>query len=844
MAGSDIDIIWQALKEEDGASCAKSFCISTKAKCSAASDEKLVAKHKFIESLHCTPAFDVDRFDIRDVISEPSSYVSSVATKGTDTETITTILGTAGLHTSAAASLDSDDDSDNDEEVTTEDATRISQLVGQLKSEVASTRVIALNMLKKFIGALSCQCYIAPELNFSPPFNESNTRLDKNLPLVSDLATAVNRELGVVSDDKPSQSMHPAATIYSPDARDQLQKIMDLSGKRLFQLIGDESEKCRSLSIECLNILFLAGVDPSQLIPYLIPALSARYSSSTYDKDLEVFVSDDNMHEFYKRGGAVDRQDRDGLLSQGSSFQLREPNEEVRYELCRTFTSLVRGAASRHALPILDAYFSDMILVLQTSLKDPFPDVKVTMCQLIVQLLRVPQWETGAKHFATGLARAVLPNLRHRKSNVIIAAIDLFEASVCVPDRAKVKGAGSSAISDLVGFREENVSAVVPMMWICPVKSYFCIVNFIPQVLPIAAFYDSSCAVSVNTLAELAAHKNPRVRARCCEMLSNFLVYLPDRYDHQQRLLPYVLAFINDPSPIVQLAALECIDKCGCLYENEHPDDVIERVQLGVDGESSIDYDSGLPQPFTRRPSLGARLFVRSNTSRFYLALLGELSNWKGHTRKRSADLLLIMTVYCEEHLTKDFQHTISSIAKAIELETRNENESAYLNTLESISEVVCLMSKYVNPAVYLPLFAPIIFGDSTSGTSYAEDGAHSEKTRYSHLIILSSLVQGAPLHRLIPYWQKMLTLVANDDCIGPFAGSKVHEASLKALSILVNRVQDGDNMNRLVNYLHETGNASKTVAELQLLSQNGGRMVGNECYKKISRLVSSIEQN
>ena len=37
--------------------------------------------------------------------------------------------------------------------------------------------------------------------------------------------------------------------------------------------------------------------------------------------------------------------------------------------------------------------------------------------------------------------------------------MDLFEASVCVPDRAKLKGAGTQAISDLVGFRAENVSA-------------------------------------------------------------------------------------------------------------------------------------------------------------------------------------------------------------------------------------------------------------------------------------------------------------------------------------------------------------------------------------------------
>ena len=136
------------------------------------------------------------------------------------------------------------------------------------------------------------------------------------------------------------------------------------------------------------------------------------------------------------------------------------------------------------------------------------------------QLLRVPYWEQGAKYFATGLARSVLPNCRHRNTNVIIAALDLFEASACVPDRAKVKGAGTAAIADLVRFREDNVreSKHFPLVLLQLTDSPS--LHYLLQVLPIAAFYDSQCGVSVNTLAELSSHKNQRVRLRCCKMLS------------------------------------------------------------------------------------------------------------------------------------------------------------------------------------------------------------------------------------------------------------------------------------------------------------------------------------
>jgi hypothetical protein len=146
-------------------------------------------------------------------------------------------------------------------------------------------------------------------------------------------------------------------------------------------------------------------------------------------------------------------------LNQGSSlFQVIERDEELRLGLCQTLESLVRGLDSTRSLSLLDAYFSDIVLALHTSLRDPFPDVKIAACHLFVQLVRVPQWEAGAKHFATGLARAALPILRHRKTQVILAAMDLLEASIFVPNKAKVKGAGTGAISDLVGFQEENVS--------------------------------------------------------------------------------------------------------------------------------------------------------------------------------------------------------------------------------------------------------------------------------------------------------------------------------------------------------------------------------------------------
>ncbi len=59
-----------------------------------------------------------------------------------------------------------------------------------------------------------------------------------------------------------------------------------------------------------------------------------------------------------------------------------------------------------------------------------------------------------------------------------LAAIQALRVTVKVPDRAKVKGAGTSAIVDLVGFREDNV-------------------------LPVAAFFGRG-TTTINYLAEVS----------------------------------------------------------------------------------------------------------------------------------------------------------------------------------------------------------------------------------------------------------------------------------------------------------------------------------------------------
>lgn len=506
---TNIDRIWKELKNEDDgrpSSSSALHIINAKQHAAAASNKKKC--QQFIIKHHQPSAFDIDSICSDELRHERVAVKST--TNANDNLTDANIVDAdavdddnhhalllSGLCYSSDANAgapalgDSDDEEDDDNvsfqsheqplsnnttTATTTSPWRIERVAKALVSDDMSLRIQSLTKLNDVINTLQLRCPVAPDLNCPPPYDDSQVKLlNSNLSLVSDWQHQPPRKLIVQKDDVHNDTTTPIdagssnnldSTTTTTTSRPQLQVILNACGKPLLRLLSDnKSEKCRKLSLQCLQSLLLAGIDIRRHIPYIVPALCARNHpisnmSSYYDKDTEVFVQDYQMHQLYLRGGATNRQDRVcGMLS-----QVIELNEELRLDLCKAFNCLLRGIVATNAEQSLDAYYSDIILSLVTSLRDAYPEVKVEACRVLVQLLRIPHYEQGAKYFATGLARAALPNCRHRNTNVIIAAIDLFEASVQVPDRAKVKGAGTKAISDLVGFREENVSASMMMM--------------------------------------------------------------------------------------------------------------------------------------------------------------------------------------------------------------------------------------------------------------------------------------------------------------------------------------------------------------------------------------------
>ena len=596
-----------------------------------------------------------------------------------------------------------DSDDDEDETVgddasspTTNTSSAREWTIVRLSSAISSTdipsRLNGLQALRLSIDDLvQQQPSSVPRLDLPPPYDPSSivlTHRDQGA-LVSDMSTdhwsQWNRTHATITsqfrslstnDNDVAASTTNASSAPSTAITTQLQALLNGCGCNIFRRFGDSVERCRMLSIRCVEDLALAGIDFGRHIGLLMPAVFARFPPASFDATMDVFVHNSDDHDCHRRGGAVARQDRD----ESRVIQVVETSEEIRLALCDLLSSLVSGMMARGELSILDPYFADLMLALFTMLRDPCPEVKIGASQLLVQVVRIPHWEGGAKIFALALARASLTNLRHRNSKVRLASIELFEASVCVPNRAKVRGAGTDAIADLIGFKEDNV-------------------------IPIAAYYSAQCSISVNVLAELAVDKNPKVRERCCQMLAYLMICLPDRYDHQTRLLPYLINLHLDALKPIQKCSLDAIEALGAQYEAENPQDIIERRQYGVDGDVQCNHKN-LPPPFQGRPSLGARLFVRTNTRRFLTALLVELSSWRSKTREQSAELLRMLIVYNEEHLVSSMSMALPLLVKGLRLAAEDvaKGDKASQKVVDSIEDCLELLGRYVPANVYEPL--------------------------------------------------------------------------------------------------------------------------------------------
>lgn len=511
-------------------------------------------------------------------------------------------------------------------------------------------------------------------------------------------------------------------------------EMLFVLSRPLLRCFADPVERHREAAITIYTALAERVVDLAPHLPYVFPVLLSRCTSACFfDAELELFVFDVDALDAFKRGKAIRRPDFDHAFERERIVHVAEPSEELRLLLCKLLLVLVLGPAKRGAFASLVAYLHDALMLLAGSVRDPFAAAQTCAAEGISALCVATEFQEGLVPYATALARVVMPMLRHRHARVRVAAVHALHRAVAVCHRAKCKGAGTAAIADLVGFREENV-------------------------IPTASFYAPE--VRFNYVADLTRDTSVAVRRAMAECLSDWFTTLLDRRDHQPRLLPYMLNYAIDESEEVRFVAIGGIEAAGKEFASEaRGDDVIERLQYGIDGNQRANHDpSGIPWPFESRPPLGARLIVRAFVHRIIQPTLNELANWKTEARRQSALLFRVIIVYCEDHLTQELARIVNSLCKAFKV-IRQEKYEVEQRAL--LLDCCATLGRYVVPETALQFLSPRVRGDLE-----VLPGGTDAHARADVACILCALIRGAKPSTLIPQMTKLVELYTDDKLI------------------------------------------------------------------------------
>lgn len=535
--------------------------------------------------------------------------------------------------------------------------------------------------------------------------------------------------------DGQQASQPPAASAAGNEeagrVRGLLQAIWPELQKPLLRRFSDPHEACRLTAIGMVSAFLTVIRDIGPALPYLIPALVDRCAGTwCFDPSQKIFAKDVASIEAYQRGRVV--ASTQGVLAASErdihTQKVSEPSEAGRMLLARLLFCLVNTAIKEGSLPLLDSYLHEIIMCSHALASDPSPDLRVIAAPLILELAdAAPE---ALKHYAVALIRSLMiGGLDHRHAKVRLATLDILDCLITMEDEAKGRGAGSEGLQHLLGSRDANI-------------------------VPVSSFYQRD--TTINFFAKLVVDGNPSVRLRFVHALGNWMTRLSDKHEWWSRLLPYLLSCYSDQAPGIAQACMEYIEACAINHEAENGKMVMEKRQFGLDGDPDVDYTRPLPTPFSGRPRIGARLFVRANCPRFLKPILAELADWQpfalpnggtpGEVRARAAALLCTVLVYQEEMATQDVDSLVHTLVSCI------HDPDVH----KQIRVAARLIGRFLPPQAWIDVLIPIISGDTPVKTGGAAVSTETGLMAASLHVLWLAAAECRP-GRLLPHVHRIL---------------------------------------------------------------------------------------
>nr|XP_006637054.1 PREDICTED: dynein assembly factor 5, axonemal [Lepisosteus oculatus] len=324
----------------------------------------------------------------------------------------------------------------------------------------------------------------------------------------------------------------------------------------------------------------------------------------------------------------------------------------------------------------LAPYLDDVVRILQKTIVDPFPEVKKESCKCTVSFARAVP-----EHFhmqSESLVKPLMQTISHQHSKVRVAVIE----------------ATGSVIQYGTGKSMDDV---------------------------------------LSHLAQRLFDNAPQVRQAVTKVVGNWLLNLRDRYSYFHKLIPLLLSSFSDEIPEIRHLAVDYWKETGSQWQKENEDDLKDKLDFLTSNPSL--YPAGV-----ERPGLGCRELIFRNLSKILPALSRDVTDWVVGTRVKSAQLLAVLLLHAEDHITQHMELILCTLYRAC----ADEEKEVVKNCLEAAN----LIGTFVDPEVFLKLILSHLKRSSSP----------------AHLMVLSAVIRGCSGPALKPHLHKIVDALCHPD--------------------------------------------------------------------------------
>ncbi|KAG8509815.1 Dynein assembly factor 5, axonemal [Galemys pyrenaicus] len=350
-----------------------------------------------------------------------------------------------------------------------------------------------------------------------------------------------------------------------------------------------------------------------------------------------------------------------------------EPCEELRLALVELLSLAVRLGG-----PALAPHLDDAVRVLRCTLLDPFAAVRRESCECAANLARATP-----DHFhmqSESLISPLMQTISHQHWKVRVAVIEATGTVIQF-------GNGKSVDDVLSHFAQRLFDDV------------------------------------------------PQVRQAVTSVVGGWLLGLRDRYSFFHKLIPLLLSSLSDEVPEISRSATSLWEQVGLQWQQENEQDLKDKLDFAspppahypLQGFQSffLEKVSGEEK---NRPPLGCRELIFRNLSKVLPAICHDITDWVVGTRVKAAQLLAVLLLHAEDHITQHLEILLRTLQHACA-----DEEKAVVSSCTRSAE---LIGTFVSPEVFLKLILSMLKKSPSS----------------SSLLILAAVIRGCPREALQPH--------------------------------------------------------------------------------------------